>query len=149
LRRFVVEEGLAETVTFAGRQVDVASFLRCADIFLFPSHREGMPNVLLEAMSSGLACVASAIGGSTDLIDNGKSGYLFPVEDEEGMAEAVTELLTVPERAAELGAAARKVMEQKFSIAVTTERYARLYRELLSEPHSPALQVPASPSDKL
>lgn len=148
LRRFIVEEGLGESVTFVGRQADVASFLRCADVFLFPSHREGMPNVLLEAMASGLACVASAIGGSTDLIDNGRSGYLLPAGDEEGMAVAVTNLLTIPARARDLGAAARKTMVERFSITATAERYARLYGELLSERHSRAARASASASDK-
>lgn len=55
-----------------------------------------MPNALLEAMSSGLACVASDISGSADLIENGRNGYLFDLDDEDGMSAAVSQLLEAP-----------------------------------------------------
>lgn len=133
LRRFVADENLTETVTFAGRQTDVAPYLRSSDIFFFPSRREGMPNVLLEAMASGLACVASDIGGSVDLIDHGRTGCLVPLADEESMAEILKSLLVDVSRSRELGRAARQAAVQGFSLEVTAERYLRLYQELLAE----------------
>ena len=137
LRRFVADEGLADTVTFAGRQADVASYLQSADIFFFPSRREGMPNVLLEAMASGLACVASSIGGSVDLIEHGRTGYLASLDDEEGMAGIIQALLGDAERSRELGRAARQAVVDGFSLEVTADRYAHLYRELLAEGSRP------------
>jgi N-methylhydantoinase B len=68
LRRFVVEEGLGDTVTFAGRQADVAPYLQSADIFFFPSRREGMPNVLLEAMAHFHPSRAIANAGSSSAL---------------------------------------------------------------------------------
>ncbi len=133
LRRFVAEEGLTETVTFTGRQEDVASYLRSADIFFFPSRREGMPNVLLEAMASGLACVASNIGGSVDLIDDDHTGCLVPLDDEDSMAGRIQTLLVDVGRSRELGRAARQAVVEGFSLEVTAERYMRLYQELLTE----------------
>ena len=132
-QQFVADEGLGETVSFLGRQVDVAPYLRSSDIFFFPSRREGMPNVLLEAMASGLACIASRIGGSMDLIDDHKNGLLFDVDDEEGMAEGLALLLRDPSKVATLGRAARRAAVDRFSLAATAEKYVELYRQLLMD----------------
>lgn len=131
LRGFVEAGGLAGSVTFAGSRADVADCLRCADIFFFPSRREGMPNVLLEAMASGLACIASSIGGVVDLLEPGTSGHVFGVEDEAGMADCLAGLLSDPSRTLALGRAARERAERNFSLRHTARRYADLYRELL------------------
>jgi glycosyltransferase involved in cell wall biosynthesis len=133
LQRFIDEEQLDKRVTFAGRQADVASYLRGADVFVFPSRREGMPNVVLEAMASGVPCVASKIGGSADLIDTGRTGYLFDVDDDDGMSAAVTYLLSDPIHAREVGRAARETICSRFSIEATADRYAQLYRDLILE----------------
>jgi glycosyltransferase involved in cell wall biosynthesis len=131
LREYSTANGLDATITFAGSRTDVAECLRCADIFFFPSRREGMPNVLLEAMASGLACVASSIGGVVDLLQPGVSGQLFELGDEAGMATCLAGLLADPLRTRALGRAARERAEQKFSLRSTAGRYAELYRELL------------------
>lgn len=133
MRQYVEDEGLSASVSFLGRRPDVAAHLRSADVFLFPSRREGMPNVLLEAMASGVACIASNIGGSVDLIEHGKSGYLFDVDDEAGMTAAIDRLLRHPTLAWSMGSAARRSMVSRFSLEATADRYLSLYRELLSE----------------
>lgn len=131
---FIQQSGLVDQVTFVGRTADVAKYLRSADVFLFPSKQEGMPNVLLEAMSSGLPCVASAIGGVVDLIRHEETGYLLPLEDEEQFASAVGRLLQQPELAAQVGQSARGFVERNLSLEVIAERYSRLYSELLPSP---------------
>ena len=141
LMRFVEENGLSESVTFVGETNDVAAYLQCSDVFLFPSRREGMPNVLLEAMASGLACVASNIGGSMDMIRHDDNGCLFDVDDETGMAAAVERLLREPDRAAAMGAAARKSVLDHFSLSAIAQRYANLYAELASRTNRTALDL--------
>jgi len=131
LREYVTANQLDDTVTFAGSRTDVAECLRCADIFFFPSRREGMPNVLLEAMASGLACVASSIGGVVDLLEPGVSGHIFELGDEPGMAACLAGLLADPTRTRALGRAARERAERQFSLQSTARRYAQLYREIL------------------
>jgi glycosyltransferase involved in cell wall biosynthesis len=131
LHRFVAAEGLADSVIFAGAQEQVGEYLRAADLFFFPSRREGMPNVVLEAMASGLACIVSAIGGSVDLVQHGKSGYVFKLDDEAGMADCLTRLLGNPAHVADLGQAARHRAETEFSLRATARTYADLYRDLL------------------
>ena len=132
LNAYVRDNGLAESVIFVGQQADVPSYLRAADIFLFPSRREGMPNALLEAMASGLASVSSDIGGSRDLIRHGEDGYLHEVDDEQGMAASVAGLLQDPALTARIGATAHGKIVKGFSLEVTAERYLQLYRELLN-----------------
>jgi glycosyltransferase involved in cell wall biosynthesis len=131
LLTYVSDNNLDSSVTFAGQQVDVSSYLRCANIFLFPSRREGMPNALLEAMASGLACVASDVAGANDLLRHGENGFLFDVDDESGMADAIRRLLADPRAAASVGAKARDTIVQNYSLDATAQRYAELYKTLL------------------
>jgi glycosyltransferase involved in cell wall biosynthesis len=135
---YIADNGLEDSVVFAGAQQDVPGWLRAADIFLFPSKREGMPNALLEAMASGLACVASKIGGSVDIIEHGVDGYLFDVDDEAGMAATIENLLQDEQRAASVAMAARNKATRTFSLRVIADRYSKLYAELLGRPLSPA-----------
>lgn len=129
--RYIADHGLADSVTLTGPRNDVPACLRSSDIFIFPSRREGMPNALLEAAASGLACVASRIGGSVDIIHDGESGLLFEVEDEAGMAAAVTRLLRDPAETARIGRAARDAILTTFSLEVVARRYFDLYQELM------------------
>jgi glycosyltransferase involved in cell wall biosynthesis len=130
---FVRTHGLESDVVFAGQQADVTPYLRCADVFLFPSRREGMPNALLEAMSSGLACVASRVAGASDLLQHGRNGFLFDCTDEAGMGEVVGRLLADPDLAGAVGAKARETIEEKFSLEAIARRYSELYRAVLAE----------------
>jgi glycosyltransferase involved in cell wall biosynthesis len=130
---FIRDHHLQDEVVLAGAQSDVASYLRCSDVFLFPSRREGMPNVLLEAMSSGLACIASRAAGASDLLHHGENGFLFDVDDEAGMGEILAKLLLHPEATEDIGAKARLTIERRFSLDVIARRYVELYRNLLAE----------------
>lgn len=132
LLRYIADNGLDDSVIFAGPQDDVPSWLRAANVFLFPSKREGMPNVLLEAMASGLACVATNIGGAADIISHAQDGFLFDVADEAGMASAVHQLLENGQRAGTIGTAARRKAVTTFSLQVVASRYRDLYVELLA-----------------
>jgi glycosyltransferase involved in cell wall biosynthesis len=138
LMRYIAKHALGDSVIFAGEQKDVAVWLRASDVFLFPSKREGMPNALLEAIASGLACVASKIGGSVDIIRHGEDGFLFNVEDESQMAASVAKLLDDAALRATIGSAARNRALTDFSLHVVAARYVELYAQLL-EPKSQAI----------
>jgi glycosyltransferase involved in cell wall biosynthesis len=118
-------------VHFAGAVADPAEYLRAADAFALPSVAEGMSNSLLEAMASGLPCVASAIGGNEDLIDRGRTGILAPPDDRDAWAAALVEVLSQPPLARRLGRAARLRIEEHFALPVVVDRYVALYRALL------------------
>jgi glycosyltransferase involved in cell wall biosynthesis len=116
--------GLVRLMTY---MEDIENCYRAADIFILPSHSEGMPNVILEAMASGLPCVATRVSGVQELIHDGRTGYVFTVGDAEAMGEVLVRVLK--EREA-IGFSARKYMELNYSIDSLARRYEELYSEL-------------------
>jgi len=113
---------------------DVPAFLVEIDIFVLPTwnrgSKEGCPVALVEAMSSGRACIATDIPGSRDIIEHGKSGYIVPAED----VDALTERLRVLNEDVNLrqgfGKAARERIKQQFSIEKEVKNYELLYQEI-------------------
>lgn len=85
LENSIKEMGLEEYVIMLGFRRDVADIFAASDIYVFPSHQEGLPVALMEAMSVGLPVVCSEIRGNTDLIENGVGGYLFDSKDESSL----------------------------------------------------------------
>ena len=108
LERTVERRGLSERVTFTGHVTDVAAELRGADVLVRPSLTEGMPLAVLEAMASGVCVVASAVPGTTDLIEHDRNGLLFPARSLPALTEALAGVLTSAEQRARLTAAARE-----------------------------------------
>jgi glycosyltransferase involved in cell wall biosynthesis len=90
---------MKERVKFMGSIGNVAEFLHSADIFVLPTskkggHEEGCPVALLEAMASGIICVASNVGGSNDLILQNKTGFLFPADDENELEQVLKQVIS-------------------------------------------------------
>jgi glycosyltransferase involved in cell wall biosynthesis len=130
LERMARELGIEESVEFAGLQSDVPAQLRCGSIGVLPSRWEGMPNALLEAMACGLACVATRVSGSEDVIQPGMNGLLVEPEDYQGMAEALLTLLNHPDAVRQYGQAARETIVKSYSLEHITDRYIEIYRRL-------------------
>ena len=84
---------LADAVTLAGQQDDVNPYYAIADVFVLPSHNEGSPNVLLEAMSAGVPVVATAVGGVPEILSSGRDALLVKKHDIDGLASAIVRLL--------------------------------------------------------
>lgn len=93
------ELGIPKQVHFLGFRKDVEKLCGTADLFLFASRQEGLPVAVMEAMACGLPIVASKIRGNTDLIDNGKGGYLIQPTDTEGFAMAIVSVINNSEKA--------------------------------------------------
>jgi len=125
--------GVADRVHFAGAVADPADWLRAADVFALPSVAEGMSNSLLEAMATALPCLASAIGGNTDLLEAGPAGLLVPPGDPAAWSAALLRVLGDPDFARTLGQAARRRIEAEFALGVVVDRYEALYRRMLAE----------------
>lgn len=130
LERMADELGIRESVEFAGLQKDVAAQLHRGTLGVLPSRWEGMPNALLEAMACGLACVATRVSGSEDVIQHENNGLLVETEDYAGMAEALLALLNNPQVARQYGRAARQTIVQGYSLEHVTDRYIEIYRRL-------------------
>jgi glycosyltransferase involved in cell wall biosynthesis len=122
--------GISGNVTFAGSQRDVHPYLEAADVFALPSVSEGISNALLEAMSAGLACVATPVGGNAEVLDQGACGVLVAPRDESAWAAALAELGNDSQRRERLGTAARQRVRERYDFSVVGEQYEALYREL-------------------
>jgi len=111
---------------------DVAPYYQAADLLVLPSYKEGLPNVVLEAMAAGLPCVAARASGSKELIAEGQTGCLYEPDDITSLAKAVQTVLG-PARSS-MGQNARHVAERHFSIPTVADRYESLYARLLERP---------------
>ncbi|NOU88999.1 glycosyltransferase [Paenibacillus sp. LMG 31460] len=94
LRHVANEQGVENQVVFLGFRTDVSDICKAADIFVFPSLQEGLPVALMEAMAAGLPVVSSEIRGNTDLIENGRGGYLVKPDDVEGFSNSITKIVS-------------------------------------------------------
>ncbi len=121
--------GVSAHVHTLGHVDDPAEHLRAAQAFALPSVAEGMSNSLLEAMATGLPCLASAIGGNTDLLDDG-AGLLVPSRPD-AWTDALIEVLTDPTRAKGLGQRARARIDDRHAIDAVVDHNLAIYRRLL------------------
>lgn len=135
LRRAVETAGLVERVTLVGSKppAEAARWMCAGDVFVLCSEGEGGGNVVLEAMSAGLAVVATPVGWSRDFIVDGVNGVHVPVGDARALEGALDELLSSPSRVAGLGNAARRTIEeQRLNWPGCASRYIERYREVLA-----------------
>jgi glycosyltransferase involved in cell wall biosynthesis len=131
LKQFVNKHNL-DSVTFTGAVENVCEYLQCSDCFVLPSKSEGLPISLLEAMSCGLPCIATSVGGIPDLIEYGKNGKLVKVGDEEGIYNAIVELIRNMELARIMGEKGRKTLVERFSIDSIAGEHIKLFVSLLN-----------------
>jgi glycosyltransferase involved in cell wall biosynthesis len=101
--------GLTDSVIPTGLQRDVRGYYAMADVVALPSHSEGSPNVLLEAMAAGRAVVATAVGGVPEIATDGENALLVAAGDHQAMAGAIARLLDEEELRRRLGANAAKI----------------------------------------
>lgn len=132
LERQVVACGIARRVHFLGPRQDVASLLKAADVFAFPSRTEGLPNALLEAMAAGCAIVATDVPGNRDLIEHDRTGLLVPYNDTQALTQAIRRGLDDSVLAQRLRQGAAEAIDRHWRIDRTHDAYAGLYGEVLS-----------------
>ena len=125
LQTMAEEHGIKDRIHFIGWQsaVQLKEQYRTANIFLFPSRHEGMPNAVLEAMASGLPVVATRIAGNEELVVNGETGALVPTEDVESLRESLRPLLVEAKMREKMGRASRQRVEESFSWDRVAEQY--------------------------
>lgn len=105
--------GLTDSVTLVGQQDDVNPYYAIADVFALPSHSEGSPNALLEAISAGVPVVATAVGGIPEIVSNGREALLVRNNDEDGLASAIVRLLNDRSLRDRLVPVARDILTKK------------------------------------
>jgi glycosyltransferase involved in cell wall biosynthesis len=124
--------GIADSVRFTGSLPDVRAALAAMDVFVLPSRAEGLSNALLEAMAAGRPVVATAVGGTTEVVDSERTGILVPHGDIDAMAEAVLGLLADPARAQRLGGTARRTVTDQYDARAAVARLELLYTQRLA-----------------
>ena len=117
-------------VTLGGGVSDVGPYLRAADAFVLPSRSEGLPVALLEAMACGLPCVATRVGGSIEVLEDGQSGELVASGDAPALARALERALQLGPGSPQ-GTHAREVCLQRYSLDRVASAYLALYAQLL------------------
>ena len=129
---------LGDRVLFAGHQPDPWPYYCVADIFVLPSHTEGSPLVLFEAMSAGLPIVATSVGGVPEVVRDGREALLVAANDIVGLERAIECIASNATRAREMGAAClRRVAD--YSPATYARRILSLYADVLQLPRSQVL----------
>ncbi|HSL47817.1 MAG TPA: TIGR03088 family PEP-CTERM/XrtA system glycosyltransferase [Candidatus Deferrimicrobiaceae bacterium] len=132
LLALVAELRIADRVRLLGARSDVPAVLAAMDVFALPSVAEGISNTILEAMASGLPVVATRVGGSPELIEDGVGGALVPPRDPAALAGALTAYLEEPGLRSLHGKSARQRVTDRFGLERMCEAYAGVYRSLLT-----------------
>lgn len=120
---------ICDKIIFAGHRNDIPSFLRSIDIPVFPTLTEGFSRVLLEAMAAGRPVIATDVGGNSEAIIDGITGYVVPAKKPEALAHRINELTSNKEKRKRMGLSGRQRIEKGFAI----ERHAKAVEELYKE----------------
>jgi glycosyltransferase involved in cell wall biosynthesis len=117
-------------IEYLGWHEDVIPFLKSADLVLLPSRAEGVPRSLVEAMAAGRPVLATNVGGIPDLVIDGETGFLVPVDDAEQLAEKLIWFRDHPVERRQMGQKARAYVENKHDIKTHVELLAQHIRRV-------------------
>jgi len=124
--------GLSQVVWLAGARDDVPAWMAAMDCFVLPSQAEGISNTLLEAMASGLPVVATDVGGNSELVVDGETGWLVPPQDPVALAGAMARLADDASMRQRMAAAARARAVSEFSLEAMVSAYQGMYDNMLA-----------------
>lgn len=127
--------GLADRLHLLGDRSDARRLVAAFDVAVLTSLSEGLPNTVMEAMSAGVPVIATAVGGTTELIDNGETGFLIPPADAQALAERLLFVLRHPAECQAVAQSGREFISSQFSMRRMVERVERLYEELMTRRH--------------
>ena len=129
LQYLIDELNLSDRVKLLGQRTDVAELYVAADIFVFPSFREGLPVSLMEAMAAGLPCITSKIRGNVDLIVENEGGFLCSPAGADAFAEAIDNFCNNSELKEKMSTFNLKYVKN-FDISVVEEEIEKIYKEV-------------------
>lgn len=120
--------GIKENIIFLGERKDVIELLKIMDIFIMTSLIEGISNTILEAMSCGLPIITTNVGGNSEVVLDGATGFLVPPKRPDLVAEAIMKILNDIPKAHILGAFGRQRITQYFTLSKMIDKYEELYK---------------------
>ncbi len=133
LRDFVKENSLEETVYLTGQRNDVPALLKVMDIFVHPSiEPEPFATTVVEAMQAGVAVIGNTIGGTPEIIEDGKNGLLVPPNNPEALAKALQRLIKDEELRTSLAKAGRNKAVSGYTEEIITNQVEELYEEVFN-----------------
>ncbi len=132
LEALIGELGVGNRVVLPGWQSDVRGYFEAFDLFALPSLREGLPNVLLEAMALEVPCIATRIAGIPKLIQHGENGMLVEPGDQDGFDTALAALTSQPAMRQQFATAGRQTIETRYSFAARMAKLKTIYDDMLS-----------------
>ncbi len=137
LRQKSIDYSITDNLHFLGFRNDIPDILAASDIFVLSSRKEGHPYVMLEAMASECAIVASNCAGVEETIEEGISGFIVPIGGIDAMAERLNTLIELPALRISLAASAKKRIETFFTADKTANELMHAYEKLLQQPQKP------------
>ena len=120
---------VSSKVIFTGFSEEAHIYYKIMDMFLLTSFSEGTAMTLLEAMASGLPCIATNVGGNPEIVKDSETGILVPVNDEKLLADTICALISNRSLSKKLGEAGRKRYEEKFTVEKMVAAYQQMYGE--------------------
>ena len=125
------ELGISDAVCFRGSAKDVAAILAAIDVSVLTSVKEGCSNVILESMAAALPVVVTDAGGNRELVVDGATGFIVPIDDAEAVAERIVRLLSDRELRRRMGEAGLERVRERFTVGRMVDDTANLYMETL------------------
>ena len=122
-----------DAIEAVGSQADVRPWLAASDALVFPSYREGFPNVVLEAGAMGLPSIVTDINGSREIIVEGKNGVIVPPRDADALYAAMLRFIEAPAEVAQMAANAREMIASRFEKSFVEQCLFDYYKEILGE----------------
>lgn len=126
-----IEQG--DGIDYVGRQSDVRPFYANADALVFPSYREGFPNVVIEAGAMGLPSIVTDINGSREIILDGENGVIIPSRDEESLYRAMKRFVENPDEVKAIAANARPLIASRFEQGFVRQCLYDFYHKVLTK----------------
>jgi glycosyltransferase involved in cell wall biosynthesis len=130
LERQIAAAGLSDRLILAGFRDDLDGYIPWFDVMVLPSYTEGLPNVALEACAAGVPVVATAVGGTPELIEDGENGYLAPPGDARLLAGSILAVLDSDDAAREMGECGRRRVQEEFTFEAQAQQYRQLFASL-------------------
>lgn len=129
-RSFAEELGVASDLRWLGHREDMPEIMAAMDVYLFPSHREGLPITVLEAMATEIPVVAFDIRGCRETVISGQTGALVPMADIGGLAEATRTLVESVKLRQVYGHTAREIVVKQYTREAHVDRQLAVYRNI-------------------
>lgn len=131
LRHMIREKGLEQNFFLLGFHADIKPLILGSDLFVLASRFEGMPNVVMEAMSVGKAVVATDVNGTRELVANNISGLIIPPHNPSAISEAILKVIDSPALLESMGKAGQDIVRQNFTYKIMTDKLENILLSLL------------------